>query len=133
MTTKPEIPFDVEDCELPSGWIRIDGKVYVPEKEASQLAANQCLHGIHGDDWGNSYCPEIERLKALKLFAFQPDGHGQLSFFVMAADVTQASKAVKQHIDKKYKEDDYYVQGWGTAYYNCTILPVNTVIENDNS
>lgn len=33
-------------------------------KEGSTMSANQCLHGIHGDDWGNSYCPRIKELEA---------------------------------------------------------------------
>jgi hypothetical protein len=28
------------------------------------LSANQCLHGIHIGDGGETYCPEIERLRA---------------------------------------------------------------------
>lgn len=53
------------ECDtMPEGWIKVDGKVYVPVEEASQLAANQCLHGIHGDDGGNSYCSRIKELEA---------------------------------------------------------------------
>lgn len=33
-------------------------------RENSLLSANQCLHTIHGDESGNSYCPRIEQLEA---------------------------------------------------------------------
>jgi hypothetical protein len=32
-------------------------------KESSGLAANQCLHGIHGDEGGTPYCPRIRQLE----------------------------------------------------------------------
>jgi hypothetical protein len=37
--------------------------------EATSMAANQCLHGLHGDEYGNPYCPgitEAERRGYLK-------------------------------------------------------------------
>lgn len=53
----------MKESDLPEGWITVDGKVYIPEEEGAHLAANQCLHGLRGDDWGHSYCPEIKRLQ----------------------------------------------------------------------
>lgn len=32
--------------------------------EAFKLAANQCLHGIQGDEFGHAYCPRIKELEA---------------------------------------------------------------------
>lgn len=48
------------------------------ERDGAAMAANQCLHTIHGDDYGNSCCPRIrelerevrERLQALMEGAF---------------------------------------------------------------
>lgn len=33
------------------------------ETENASLSANQCLHSIHGDEAGNSYCPRIAELE----------------------------------------------------------------------
>ena len=66
----------------------------------------------------------------MKLYAFQPKGHGQLSFFVMAETKEQAIEQVGKHI----AEDgyDYNASRWGTDYYECTEVGPGVVIENEN-
>jgi hypothetical protein len=73
------------------------------------------------------------------LYAFQPDGHGQYSFFVAATSEKEARTCVDKYISEhKGKNDDHYlgdyeVDGWGTHYYELTVLDVGEVITNDNS
>lgn len=74
----------------------------------------------------------------MKLYAFQPNGHGQYSFFVAAASEEEARNAVADHIAlHKGKVDGhhiggYEVEGWGTDYYVLTVLNPNEVISNCN-
>ncbi len=69
-------------------------------------------------------------MKELKLYAWQPQGHGECSFFVMAVSKKDAIKAVDEHIKDI---DEYYKGGWGTDYYELTVLDELEVIDNDNS
>jgi hypothetical protein len=73
----------------------------------------------------------------MKLFAWQPDGHGQQSFFVMAENESQAFSAVEAEIQRLLSEKDWFSSydyaGWGTDYYKLTIADVGEVIANDNS
>lgn len=71
----------------------------------------------------------------MKLFAFQPSGHGQASFFTIAADEEEARRVVDRYVRDKYVEDgklDYMAIGWGTEYYRVTVVDPGQVIENDN-
>lgn len=72
----------------------------------------------------------------MKLYAFQPTGHGQLSFFVMAESESEAIEYLNVHINKKYKFNNgsykYEAEGWGTDDYKLTIMDEGHVIENDN-
>jgi hypothetical protein len=58
----------------------------------------------------------------LKLFGFQPPGHGQYSFFVMAetkeAAVSYINKYIEDHLNKDdgHFLSDYYIQGWPEDY-----------------
>lgn len=45
----------------------------------------------------------------MKLYAFQPNGHGQLSFFTMAESEEKAVKNVEALIAKR----EYDHEGWG--------------------
>ena len=40
------------------------GRIAELQGENFKLAAGQCLHTIHGDERGNSYCPRIRELEA---------------------------------------------------------------------
>jgi hypothetical protein len=69
----------------------------------------------------------------MKLYAFQPSGHGEPSFFVMAEDEAEAVQAVETYIkneEAKGRVLDY--DQWGTDYYQMTVLDRGEVIENDN-
>ncbi len=83
----------------------------------------------------------------MKLYAWQPKGHGETSFFVMAENEDQAREYVEAEIAKGwyyYADDateaaygqlprnDYSTDGWGTKYYTLTVADVGQVITNDN-
>lgn len=81
----------------------------------------------------------------MKLFAWQPNGHGEQSFFVMAETEEQAKTAVEAKIadllaknaDENYYEDDglyseFCFRGWGTDYYTLTVADVGDVVMNSN-
>ena len=83
----------------------------------------------------------------MKLYAFQPNGHGPKSFFVCAASQEEAKKAVDDYINKHLGKDDdeyiteYSIKGWGTDrssggretdYYHLTELAPGEVIYNCN-
>lgn len=79
----------------------------------------------------------------MKLFAWQPKGHGELSFFVMAEDETAARAAVEAHIAEGLaanEQDDWpersihsgEIQGWGTDYYELTVVEPGVVLTNHN-
>lgn len=75
------------------------------------------------------------------LYAFQPQGHLQKSFFVMAKNKEEAISAIKKYIDDHSKEeneyqDDYLSEhsyiGFGSDYYLVSELKENEVVINDN-
>lgn len=76
----------------------------------------------------------------LKLYAFQPRGHGEKSFFVVAADEAEARQSVDAEIARllargykdgwRFDSSDY--DGWGTDYYEVTVAPRGAVVRNDN-
>ena len=81
----------------------------------------------------------------MKLYAWQPKGHGEQSFFVMAKSENAARKAVRRKIaelitkgnDDDYWEDDgnyseYDFKRYDTDYYRLTILNDGEVILNGN-
>jgi len=65
----------------------------------------------------------------MKLYAWQPDGHGEKSFFVMAENIVEALEAV---LDAIKGLDEYYSRGFGTDYYTLTVAGPGKVILNDN-
>lgn len=69
----------------------------------------------------------------MKLYAWQPQGHGDPSFFVMAESIEAATAAVEAQIkvDKATYNIDCY--GWGTDYYVLNIADAGVVLMNDNS
>lgn len=72
----------------------------------------------------------------MKLFAFQPDGHGEQSMFVMAETEEEAKAIVSEHIEKLVHEKRGYYEndfdGWGTDYYLMTVAGPGQVIMNNN-
>lgn len=78
----------------------------------------------------------------MKLYAWQPRGHGEDSFFVCANSQEEALACVEAEIARRMAidPDDYDCEylsdkphGWGTDYYVLTVLEPGQVISNDNS
>jgi hypothetical protein len=74
----------------------------------------------------------------VKLFAWQPKGHGEFSFFVAATSEEEARKAVDGYIAlHKGKDDGHYIDNttasrWGTDYYELKVVEIGEVITNEN-
>jgi hypothetical protein len=69
----------------------------------------------------------------MKLFAFQPSGCGQYSFFVMAANEREASESVERYIKDTFSSTcSFPYAGFGTSDYKLTILGRGEVIANAN-
>lgn len=69
----------------------------------------------------------------MKLFAWQPDGHGEDSFFVMAENEAAAREAVEAFIRQPRSARDYVAaSGWGTDYYKLTVADEGQVLTNLN-
>ncbi len=71
-----------------------------------------------------------ERL--VMLYAWQPKGHGQYSFFVAAESEEEARKAVEKHMEEDEYIGSYEIDGWQTDYYELTVLPVGVATSNAN-
>jgi hypothetical protein len=72
----------------------------------------------------------------MKLYAWQPQGHGEQSFFVMAESESQAKQSVEKKIKSLIESEDYSdydFTGWGTDYYQLSVVDSETVVINDNS
>ncbi len=71
--------------------------------------------------------------KEMKLYAFQPKGYGQYSFFVMAADEQEARLAVERYIEENFDSTcNLPYAGFGTDSYQLTVLDRGEVIFNAN-
>lgn len=81
-----------------------------------------------------------------QLYAFQPNGHGPSSFFVIAESIEDAVVRVKEYarknemysgswhgIDRPYSRAGIFGYTWTNANFNLTILNPGEVIDNDNS
>ncbi len=69
----------------------------------------------------------------MKLFAFQPNGFGQYSFFVMAETEREALRAVERYIKKTFDSTcNLPYAGFGTDVYKLTVLNRGEVIDNAN-
>ena len=66
----------------------------------------------------------------MKLYAWQPNGHGEMSIFVVAESEEIARAKVDEYISTAPKWD--YFNGWGTDHYELTVLEPGDVITNDN-
>ena len=77
----------------------------------------------------------------MKLFAWQPNGHGELSWFVLAEDEMEARESVEAEIARRLalpfenneRITEYEFGGWGTDYYTLTVADRGCVLCNDNS
>jgi hypothetical protein len=67
----------------------------------------------------------------MKLYAWQPHGHGELSFFVVAESEEEARRHVEEHIRLSGVSSCDY-QGWGTDYYQLTVAEPGMVLRNFN-
>ena len=69
----------------------------------------------------------------MKLYAWRPDGHGQLSFFVMADSEQAARAAVDAAVERILREGRRYdVDGWGSDYYELSVYAAGEVAEHYN-
>lgn len=71
----------------------------------------------------------------MKLYAFQPNGHGELSFFTIAKNEDEAKKVINKYVEDNYLKNgklDYRAGGWGSDYYTLTEIEEGGVIENHN-
>lgn len=68
----------------------------------------------------------------MRLYVWRPDGHGPLSFFVMAEDEATARAAVDARVKALLKRHGYYVSGWGTSDYELTVYEAGEVVEHAN-
>ncbi len=69
----------------------------------------------------------------MKLFAFQPNGYGQYSFFVMAENDLEARRAVERYIEDTFDSScNLPYAGFGTDSYKLIVLNRGEVIANAN-
>ena len=66
----------------------------------------------------------------MKLYAYQPRGHGYLSYFIMAKDRETADVLVRE--ESKGEIDDT-VYGSNELYYAITEHEENEIVINDNA
>ena len=66
----------------------------------------------------------------MKLYVFRPDGHGPLTFMVLADSEVEAMNYVYTYIASQ--EDLYRDDYFGTDFYACEVYDVGEVAINDN-
>ena len=101
-------------------------RIFFPEPSPSFGTLEEDAFGVQG-----AYFP--------KLYAWQPDGHGPQSFFVVAASEQEARAAVTADIKRRRALppsspchlNDYSIGGW-PANFDLTVADPGTVISNDN-
>lgn len=76
------------------------------------------------------YASPVQAQQTAKLYAWQPQGHGEYSFFVVAHSEEEARKAVGAAVIGEPKQ---YCNGWGTDYHKLSIADIGEVILNDNA
>jgi hypothetical protein len=77
----------------------------------------------------------------VKLYAWQPQGHGELSWFVVAESEAQARASVETEITRRKalpigdldRVTEYECGGWGTDYYSLTVAEPGAVLTNGNN
>jgi hypothetical protein len=76
----------------------------------------------------------------MKLYAWQPKGHGELSWFVVAESEAAACEKVWLEIQRRStlefvsqgRIDKYDYDGFGTDYYELTVVEAGVVLTNNN-
>jgi hypothetical protein len=81
----------------------------------------------------------------MKLYIWQPRGFGEMSFSIVAESEEAAREAVNLKISElleKGQREDYYeddniyrphhFDGWGTEYYQLTVVELGVVVLHDN-
>ena len=76
----------------------------------------------------------------MRLYAWQPKGFGQYSWFVMSMNEDEARIAVEKEMERRkllsFLEDDhigdYEISGWGTDYYELLVVGEGVVVVNEN-
>ena len=72
----------------------------------------------------------------MKLYAFQPRGHGDKSYFVLAESEDEARKAVRKKMRSLVKQmfgiSRLELEAFDTDYYKVTVADDGVVILNDN-
>jgi hypothetical protein len=70
----------------------------------------------------------------IKLYAFEPNGNGELSFYTIAKNKKEAFDIVDKYVKEKHFSNnkfDYDANGWGTDYYILTECEYGSIIEKD--
>jgi hypothetical protein len=78
--------------------------------------------------------------EGLKLYAWQPNGHGELSWFVVAETEAEVKDAVDREIARRlalpWDDQDHIsvceVEGWGSEYYTLTVAKRGQPVDNAN-
>jgi hypothetical protein len=78
--------------------------------------------------------------EGLRLYAWQPKGHGELSWFVVAATEAEAKNAVDREIARRralpWDDPEHIgaseVEGWGSDYYTLTVAERGRPVDNAN-
>ncbi len=72
----------------------------------------------------------------MKLFAWQPQGHGEFSFFVVASREAEARAIVEAAIEQGTADGrtigEYESDGWGTDYFKLTVAEPGQIVINEN-
>jgi hypothetical protein len=72
----------------------------------------------------------------LRLFVFDPIGHGPHSFSVIAQTEEEARQLVQAHVDSAHTlagQLNYEAKGWGTGGYIVTAFEPGEIAEHENS
>jgi hypothetical protein len=73
----------------------------------------------------------------MKLFCFQPNGHGEASYFVVARNEAIARKKVTSFIKQQSDGYMYNLSAWlgdgeNDPYYRCSVFKIGEVAVNSN-
>jgi hypothetical protein len=67
-----------------------------------------------------------------KLYGFYPDGHGPVSFFVMAEDENEARATITRYTQTQEDYESYYVRDWPDSYTQVCEVGNGQVLTNHN-
>jgi len=79
-------------------------------------------------------CDAFGNIPKLKLYAFQPNGHGEYSAFVMAYSEAEARSAVLASKERDGADNLYtdWMDGFNTNYYTVTVVEQGMPVFNAN-